>query len=298
MNLRAIGIVVAVVAVVLALSAYTVHEIQRVILFSLGEIKAADLEPGLHWKFPFINNVVKFDGRVLGLDAEPERFLTAEKKNVTVDFFVKWRISDVALFYRSFGVDELNAQTRLAQITKDEMRNEFGKRTIQEAVSGERGDIMDALRVKVNQITNQYGMDVLDVRISRIDLPDEVNESVYDRMRTERHLAAKQFRARGREEAERIRASADRQRTVILSNAYRDAQRIRGQGDAKAAEIYADAYNADPEFYTFYRSLNAYRNTFSGKHDMLVIDPRGEFFRYFNQPGGEPPNPSSAGIEP
>jgi membrane protease subunit HflC len=286
MSVRTIGIIITVLAAVLAFSTYTVDERQRVILFSLGEIKATDLKPGLHFKFPFINNILKFDGRVLSLDAEPDRFLTAEKKNVTVDFFVKWRIDKVALFYRSFGVDEFNAQNRIAQITKDEMRNEFGKRTIQQVVSDQRGEIMDTLRAKVNNITKNYGVKILDVRMSRVDLPDEVNNSVYNRMRTERALAAKNFRARGHEDAARIRATADRKRTVILAEAYRDAQRTRGEGDSRAAATYANAYSKDAEFYRFYRSLNAYINSFRGKNDLLIVNPRGEFFRYFNQSGG------------
>jgi membrane protease subunit HflC len=203
-----------------------------------------------------------------------------------VDFFAKWRIDDVALFYRSFGIDERNAQARLAQIIRDKMQTQFRERTIQEAVSGERGEIMDVLRVQINRIVQAYGLEVLDVRISRIDLPDEVSESVYDRMRTERQLAAKEIRAEGREEATRVRAAADREHTVILAQAYRDSQRIRGAGDAKAAEIYARAYGGDPEFYKFYRSLNAYKNSFNGKSDMLIVDPRGEFFRYFNDADG------------
>jgi membrane protease subunit HflC len=286
MSVRTIGIIITVLAAVLAFSTYTVDERQRVILFSLGEIKATDLKPGLHFKFPFINNILKFDGRVLSLDAEPDRFLTAEKKNVTVDFFVKWRIDKVALFYRSFGVDEFNAQNRIAQITKDEMRNEFGKRTIQQVVSDQRGEIMDTLRAKVNNITKNYGVKILDVRMSRVDLPDEVNNSVYNRMRTERALAAKNFRARGHEDAARIRATAGRKRTVILAEAYRDAQRTRGEGDSRAAATYANAYSKDAEFYRFYRSLNAYINSFRGKNDLLIVNPRGEFFRYFNQSGG------------
>jgi modulator of FtsH protease HflC len=286
MSVRTIGIIITVLAAVLAFSTYTVDERQRVILFSLGEIKATDLKPGLHFKLPFINNILKFDGRVLSLDAEPDRFLTAEKKNVTVDFFVKWRIDKVALFYRSFGVDEFNAQNRIAQITKDEMRNEFGKRTIQQVVSDQRGEIMDTLRAKVNNITKNYGVKILDVRMSRVDLPDEVNNSVYNRMRTERALAAKNFRARGHEDAARIRATADRKRTVILAEAYRDAQRTRGEGDSRAAATYANAYSKDAEFYRFYRSLNAYINSFRGKNDLLIVNPRGEFFRYFNQSGG------------
>jgi len=286
MSVRTIGIIITVLAAVLAFSTYTVDERQRVILFSLGEIKATDLKPGLHFKLPFINNILKFDSRVLSLDAEPDRFLTAEKKNVTVDFFVKWRIDKVALFYRSFGVDEFNAQNRIAQITKDEMRNEFGKRTIQQVVSDQRGEIMDTLRAKVNNITKNYGVKILDVRMSRVDLPDEVNNSVYNRMRTERALAAKNFRARGHEDAVRIRATADRKRTVILAEAYRDAQRTRGEGDSRAAATYANAYSKDAEFYRFYRSLNAYINSFRGKNDLLIVNPRGEFFRYFNQSGG------------
>ncbi|HKF94493.1 MAG TPA: protease modulator HflC, partial [Gammaproteobacteria bacterium] len=273
MSVRTIGIIITVLAAVLAFSTYTVDERQRVILFSLGEIKATDLKPGLHFKLPFINNILKFDSRVLSLDAEPDRFLTAEKKNVTVDFFVKWRIDKVALFYRSFGVDEFNAQNRIAQITKDEMRNEFGKRTIQQVVSDQRGEIMDTLRAKVNNITKNYGVKILDVRMSRVDLPDEVNNSVYNRMRTERALAAKNFRARGHEDAVRIRATADRKRTVILAEAYRDAQRTRGEGDSRAAATYANAYSKDAEFYRFYRSLNAYINSFRGKNDLLIVNP-------------------------
>lgn len=282
MNVRGIGVIVVVLLVLLGLSAYTVGERERVILFSLGEIKAADLAPGLHFKVPFINRVLKFDGRVLGLDAEADRFLTAERKNVLVDFFVKWRIDDTALFYRSFGADERNAYERLAQITKDEIRNAFGQRTIQEVVSGERGDLMTAVQRKVNQIAQQYGIEVLDVRVSRVDLPDEVSESVYNRMRTERALVAKELRASGREEAIGVRAAANRRRTVIVAEAYREAQRTRGAGDALAAEIYARAHEQDPEFFNFYRSLNAYQNTFRAKNDMLIVDPKGKFFRYFN----------------
>jgi membrane protease subunit HflC len=302
MNARIAGIVVAAFAVLLYFSTYTVAEWQRAILFQLGEIKAIDLDPGLHFKLPFVNNVRKFDGRVLTLDAAPDRFLTNEKKNVTVDFAVRWRIDDVGLYYRSFRGEELNARDRLGQIMRDEMRNEFSKRTIQEAVSGERGDIMDAARVKTKNIVEQFGMDISDVRISRIDLPEEVNEAVYERMRTERFGAAKEFRARGQEQAARIRAAADREVTVILANAYRKAQTMRGEGDARAAQIYANAYNENPEFYTFYRSLGAYRNSFSGKNDILIVEPEGEFFRYFNHSGGggkyAAPQPPRAAADP
>jgi membrane protease subunit HflC len=275
----------AVALFVVVTATYTVDEREKVILFRLGEIERVDVPPGLHFKFPFVNNVRKFDARILTLDAQPERFLTSEKKNVTVDFFVKWRIEDVGQYFRSTRGDERNAQIRLAQIMKDGLRNEFGKRTIQEAVSGERNEIMDVLRVKSSGLSSELGIDVVDVRISRIDLPDEVSDSVYDRMRAERQRVAADFRARGQEAAERIRATADREATVILANAYRDAERMRGEGDAQATEIYANAYNRDPDFFAFYRSLNAYATTFSGNNDMLVLEPDSEFFNYFGQSG-------------
>ena len=240
-------------------------------LFSLGEIKNADIKPGLHFKFPLINNVLMFDSRILTLEAQPERFLTIEKKNVIVDFFVKWRISDVGQYYRATRGQERNALTRLSQIIKDRLRNEFGKRTIQEAVSGERAEIMGILQISANALAKDLGIEVVDVRISRIDLPDEVSDSVYDRMRAERERVAKDFRAKGMEAAERLRAEVDRKRTVILAEAYRDAELIRGEGDAKSAEIYAQAFNQNKEFYSFTRSLNAYVNSFSGRNDVIVL---------------------------
>jgi membrane protease subunit HflC len=286
MNIKGIAAIVVVILIVLFLSTYTVDQRERAILFSLGEIKNTDISPGLHFKFPIINNVEIFDGRILSLDAQPERILTIEKKNVTVDFFVKWRISDVGQYYRSTRGQERSALARLAQIIKDRLRNEFGKRTIQEAVSGERSEIMNILQIGANEVAKELGIKVVDVRISRIDLPDEVSASVYDRMRAERERVAKDFRARGMEAAERIRASADRKRTVILANAYRDAELIRGDGDAKAAEIYANAYRNNKEFYAFTRSLSAYQNTFAGKNDVLILEPDSDFFRYFNSTKG------------
>jgi membrane protease subunit HflC len=240
---------------------------------------------------PFINNVLLFDARILTLDAQPESFLTSEKKNVTVDFFVKWRILDTAQYYRSTRGEERNAMARLAQIIKDRLRNEFGKRTIKQAVSGERGEIMEILQDSANTVAKDLGIAVVDVRISRIDLPDKVSASVYERMRSERERVAREFRARGMESSERIRATADRERTVILANAYRDAELIRGDGDAKSAEIYAKAYNANPEFYAFTRSLNAYTSTFNDRSDMLVLEPDSDFFRYFNSLSGGKPTP-------
>ncbi len=274
-------------AFLVASSAYTIDERDKAILFSLGEIKNDKLAPGLHFKWPFINNIRKFDGRILTLDAQPERFLTIEKKNVTVDFFVKWRIDNVGQYYRSTRGLEQNAQARLAQIIKDGLRNEFAKRTIKQSVSGERSEIMSSINTISQDLAQHLGIDVVDVRISRIDLPDAVSESVYERMRAERARIAKELRAQGREKSEKIRAAADRERTVILANAYKQAQEERGKGDGKAAEIYAEAYGKDPEFYDFYRSLEAYRTAFNKQKDLMVLEPSSEFFRYFVNPKGK-----------
>jgi len=276
---------------------YTVDEREKVLLFSLGEIKNAELKPGLHFKFPLVNNVIKFDSRVLTFNEDKERFLTIEKKNVMVDFFVKWRIDNAAQYYRSTRGQEITAQSRLSQIIKDGLRNEFARRTIKQAVSGERGEIMSAINESSKGIASALGIDVVDVRLSRIDLPDEVSDSVYDRMRAERARIAKELRAQGKEASERIRASADRQREVILAEAYKEAQQTRGVGDAKAAATFAGAYNKNAEFYAFYRSMEAYRNSFKDKGDLMVIEPDSDFFSYFNDPtgkGGSVPAPIPA----
>ncbi len=270
--------------ILLSMSAYTVDERDKALLFSLGEFKRADITPGLHFKFPLVNNVIKFDARILTLDARPERFLTIEKKNVTVDFFVKWRIQDGAQYYRATRGQERNAQSRLSQIIKDGLRNEFAKRTIQQAVSGERQEIMSSINETSKQLASELGIEVVDVRISQIDLPDEVSGSVYDRMRAERARIAKELRAEGQEAAERIRATADRKRSVILAEAYKQAQTVRGEGDALAADTYAKAYTKDPEFYSFYRSMESYRRAFRGKDDLMVLEPDSEFFKYFKDP--------------
>lgn len=283
---RIAAIVIAVAAVILALSTYTVDERERVIIFSLGEIKRVDPEPGLHLKFPIVNNVRKFDARVLTLDIPPDRFLTSEAKNVIVDFYAKWRIDDVSQFFRATRGDERNAEDRLAQILRDAMRNEFAKYTLAEVVSDDRITIMGAVRQQALDTAAELGVVLVDVRIRRMDLPDEVSESVFSRMRAERERIAQDFRARGREEGERIRARADRERTVIIANAYRDAEEIRGEGDAGAAAIYADAYTQDEEFFSFYRSLLAYRNTMSGQENVFVLEPDSNFFRYFKDPMG------------
>jgi len=291
MNFKRYGFLAVILGILLLLSVYTVDQREKGLLLRLGEIQNANIGPGLHFKIPLINNVLLFDARILTLDAQPESFLTSEKKNVTVDFFVKWRILDTAQYYRSTRGEERNAMARLAQIIKDRLRNEFGKRTIQQAVSGERGEIMEILQDSANTMGKDLGIEVVDVRISRIDLPDKVSASVYERMRSERERVAREFRARGMESAERIRATADRERTVILANAYRDSELIRGEGDATSAEIYAGAYNANPEFYSFTRSLNAYTSTFNDASDMLVLEPDSDFFRYFNSLSGGKPAP-------
>lgn len=274
-------ILLLVVAVIGSLSVYTVKEWERAIVFQLGEIARIDTEPGLHFKIPLIQTVRKFDGRILTMESQPERYLTAEKKNVIVDSFVKWRISDVGRFYRANQGDERRAEARLAQIIKDGLRSEFAKRTVQEVVSGERSQIMSILTVTASKAVEGLGMSIVDVRIKRIDLPTEVSTSVYRRMEAERARVAREFRSRGAEAAERIRADADRQRTVIRAEAYRDAERIRGEGDKKAAEIYAQAFSQNPEFYALYRSLNSYKAVFKDKGDLIVLEPDSEYFRYF-----------------
>ncbi len=270
-------------ASIAAFSMFTVNEWEKALMFRLGEIRKSDYDPGLYFKIPFINNVRKFDGRVLTLDVDPERFLTVEKKNVIVDSFVMWKIADVERYYTAVAGNERSARLRLEQIVKDGMRSLFGKRTINEVISGERREVMTKLTAAANRQANQIGISIVDVRVKRIDLPDEVSDSVYRRMQAERSRVAKEFRSEGAEEGEKIRANADRQRQILLAEAYRDAEKLRGQGDATAADTYAQAYNKDAEFYAFTRSLNAYRQTFSKGSDLLVLEPDSEFFQYFNQ---------------
>jgi len=287
-NTRAFLMLVALLVFVTgAFSMYQVAEWEKAMLFRLGEIVNTDVKPGLHFKFPFVNNVRKFDGRILTLDVEPERFLTAEKKNVIVDSFVMWRIQDIKRFYTAVLGDERHARQRLEQIIKDAMRGQFSKRTVNEVVSGDRNTMMKKLTVDANDQASAIGIEIVDVRVKRVDLPSEVSNSVYRRMQAERSRVAKEFRSQGMEEAEKIRADADRQRQVLIANAYRDAERLRGEGDATAAEIYAKAYSKDKEFYSFYRSLQAYKDSFSGGNNMMLLEPDGEFFRYFNEASGE-----------
>jgi len=266
-------------------SVFTVHETEKAIKFRFGEIVRYDYQPGLHFKVPVPvwNSVRKFDGRILTLDSKPERFLTSEKKNVIVDSFVKWRIKDVKKFYISVGGDPRQANVRLDQIIKDELRSEFGKRTIRQLVSTDREAIRGLLLEATQPIAEKLGIEIIDIRIKRIDLPPRVSSSVYERMRSERARVAKEFRSQGMEAAERIKADADRQREVIVAEARRDAEKIRGEGDAVSSEIYAKAYGKNKEFFTFYRSLNAYQRTFANEGDLIVLDPTSDFFRYFKR---------------
>ncbi len=260
---------------------FTVDQRQYAIVFQLGEIKEVIKEPGLSFKWPMIQNVRFFDSRILTLDSvEPERFLTAEKKPVLVDSFVKWRIADVKQYYISVGGDEMLAKTRLSQTVNSGLREEFGKRTVHDVVSGVRDKIMDDVQKKADTDARQIGVEIVDVRLKRVDLPPEVSESVYRRMETERKRVANELRSQGAAEAEKIRADADKQREVIVAEAYRDAQKMKGEGDAKAASIYGKAFGENPEFYAFYRSLEAYRQSLGSKNDLLVVDPSADFFKY------------------
>ncbi len=277
------GILAAAVLFVGSNSVYVVNQWETGVVFRLGEIVKADIEPGLHFKMPFINNVRKFDSRLQTLDASPERYLTSEKKNLVVDSFVKWRIADVEKFYTTMNGDNRQAGMKLGQIVKDGLRAEFGNRTVKEVISAERVEIADKIKASTAIAANSFGIEIEDVRIKRIDLAKDISESVYRRMEAERNRVAKDLRSKGAEAAEKIRADADRQRVVILADAYSEAEIIRGKGDAKAAEIYAKAYNLDAEFYSFYHSINAYKASFKDKSDILLVDPKSDFFKYFNQ---------------
>ncbi len=279
-------LILALVFVLLVLSAtsiFTVSETERALLLEFKKIVRTDFEPGLHFKLPY-QEVKKYDDRILTLESKPERFLTSEKKNVIVTWFVKWRIEDSTKFYKAVGGDKAAANIRLDQITKDALRNEFSKRTIREVVSLERSQIRDLLIKTVNPVVDDLGVEVIDIRVKGIDLPEEVSSSVYRRMEAERARVARDFRSRGAEAAERIRAEADRQREVILADAYRDSEIKRGEGDATASEIYAQAYGKNPEFFEFYRSLGAYRQVFKDENDMIVLEPDSKFFQYFKKP--------------
>jgi membrane protease subunit HflC len=288
---RHLGAILAglvILLIIASLALFVVDQRQNVIVFRLGEVVRIVKEPGLYGKIPLLDNIRYFDTRILTIDtAEPERFLTSEKKNVLVDLFVKWRITDVRNYYVSVGGDEARARTRLLQTINDSLRAEFGNRTVHEVVSGERDKIIELMRQRANEDAQKIGVQVLDVRMKRVDLPQEVSESVYRRMEAERKRVANELRSTGAAESEKIRADADRQREVILAQAYRDAQRIKGDGDAKATAIYAGAYQSNAEFYSFYRSIEAYKQSFKSKSDVLVLEPSSEFFKYLRSGSGK-----------
>lgn len=275
------GAVLFLIVVVAANSIFVVKETERAVMLQFGNIVETDIPPGLHFKVPYVNSVRKFDARILTVDATPQRFLTLEQKALLVDSYAMWRIIDVDRFYTATSGDETRANALLAQRVNDGLRNKFGERDLQEVVSGQRDALMNELTTELNTyVADEYGIEVIDVRVKRIDLPDDVRSSVYERMTSERQREAQQLRSRGNELAIGIEADADRQEAVLLVEAYRDSERIRGDGDASAAAIYSAAYTQDPEFYSFTRSLNSYRDTFSSKSDVMVLDPEGDYFKY------------------
>lgn len=279
--------IAGVLVIGVSMSVFTVNEYEKALKLQLGQVIDAEYEPGLHFKLPFINNVVKFDGRIQTLDAEPERYLTFEKKNLIVDSFVKWRIADVSQFYTSMGGDVRRANLRLSQIIKDGLRAEIAARTVQDVIAGDRNQLVQSIESAAKDQAKDFGIELLDIRLKRIDLPKEVSESVYRRMEAERIRVAKDLRSQGSEAAERIRADADRQRTVLLAEAYKQAESLRGDGDAKATDIYAAAHSKNADFFAFYRSLSVYREAFKDKRDVLILDSDAEFLRFLRQPSGK-----------
>jgi membrane protease subunit HflC len=273
----------------LSSTVFVVDQRRYAIVFALGEVREVISEPGLHFKLPPpFQNIIYLDKRILTLDTpDADRFITAEKKNILVDAFVKWRIVEPRLYYVSFSGDERAATNRMTQIIKAALNDEITKRTVREVISGERGRVMEAVRDKVVAEAKQIGVGIVDVRLKRVDYIEQINNSVYDRMRAERVRVANQLRSTGSAESEKIRADADRQRTVILAEAFREAEKIKGEGDAKASAIYAESFGKNPEFYKFYRSLEAYRASFKAHGDVMVIDPNSEFFKYFRSPGSK-----------
>jgi membrane protease subunit HflC len=281
-------ILLAVLALFVATNAlYVVKETERAVLLKFGQVVNPDIKPGLHIKIPFVNNVRKFDGRVLTVDSQPERFFTQEQKALIVDSYAKFRVADTAKFYTATNGEESRAMGLLSQRINDGLRNEVAIRTIQEVVSGERDELMEALTENLDDVARtELGVEIVDVRVKQIDLPPDVSESVYRRMNAEREKEAREHRSQGQELAEGIRAAADREVTVIAANAYREAEQVRGEGDAEATRIYAEAFNQDPEFYSFTRSLRAYQDAFQGSGDIMLIQPDSEFFRYLKDSQG------------
>jgi membrane protease subunit HflC len=282
-----IGIILVLAAVALASSTlYRVQETERAILLQFGNIVEADLQPGLHFKLPIAQEVKKFDARVLTLDSDPETYYTLEKKPLIVDSFVKWKVSEVQKFYERASFEIERAQRLLQERVNEGLRNQISRRDMQEVVSGQRDLLMSELRLDLDTVMREYGVEVVDVRVKKIDLPIEVSSAVYDRMNSEREIEARQYRAEGRERELEIRAGADREAVVIEAEAYRESEQIRGDGDAVSASTYAMAFNRDPEFYNFYLSINAYTTVFKDKGDLLILDPNSEFFKYLEKSGG------------
>lgn len=286
-RLVSLAIASGIALAVLSSTLFVVDQKQHAIVFALGEVKRVISTPGLHFKLPPpFQNVIFLDKRILTLDTpDADRFITAEKKNILVDAFVKWQITEPKLYFVSFGGDERRAQDRMAQIVKAALNDEITKRTVREVISGERGKVMDAIRTKVTDDAKQIGVEIVDVRLKRVDYVEQINTSVYERMKAERTRVANELRSTGFAESEKIRADADRQRTVILAEAFREAETVRGDGDAKASQTYAQAFGQNPEFYKFYRSLEAYRASFKSRSDVMMVDPNSEFFKYFKSPG-------------
>ncbi|MET0357639.1 MAG: protease modulator HflC [Cellvibrio sp.] len=277
-----------IVLVLASSSLYIVNQYERAVVLRFGALIKSDVEPGLRFKFPFTDRVRKFDGRLQTADMVPASFYTVENKRLVVDSYIKWRIKDASIYYRTTGGDANLAEDRLGQRVADGLRNQFGRRTLHDVVSGQRDELMAELKATINETAGSLlGIEVVDIRVKRIDFPPEVSQSVFARMAADREKEAREYRAQGKEQSEVIKADADRQRVVLEANAYRDAERLRGEGDAKAAAIYAAAYGKDPEFYAFTRSLNAYRKSFSGKDDLIVVDPESDFFRYLKDPQGK-----------
>jgi len=279
-------VVAALGLLLVKMTVFTVDEREHAVKFRFGEIVQSDFEPGLHFKIPFVNEIIKYPDRILTYSESQERFLTGEKKNLIVDYFITWRITDPGQYYRSARGDQIFAQLRLSSIIREGIKAEFSRRTVQEVVSAERSEIMAQMLVQAKLSAPELGIEVIDVRVMSIELSDEVSDSVYARMQQERFRVASQLRAEGSEDAERIRAEADRQRTVILAEAYRDAEIMRGEGDARAAETYANAYTQNAEFYAFYRSMEAYRASIGGEQDILVLSPNSDFFRFLQEQSG------------
>ncbi|MFQ3345800.1 MAG: membrane protease subunit HflC [Porticoccaceae bacterium] len=282
-NLLKLAIVFLVILIGVSNTIYVVSEVERGVKLRFGQMIEADIEPGMHVKIPFVDDVRRFDARILTVDAEPASFFTIEKKRLIVDSYAKWKIANVETYYKATGGVERVAENRLAKRVNDGLRNQFGTRTLHEVVSGERDLLMKNITQELNSsVRDELGIEIVDIRVKRIDLPSEVSSQVFRRMTAERNKEAQELRSTGKEKAERIRASADRERTIELANAYRDSEELRGEGDAEAASVYADAYQQDPEFYAFMRSLNAYKSAFSNKGDILLVEPDSDFFKYLN----------------